>query len=341
MPNLSPKTYLVTGGAGFIGSALVRRLVREGQRVRVLDNLLRGSRDRLADIAGAYELIQADIRDAAAVERAVKGVDSVCHLASVNGTSFFYSMPELVLDVGVKGIANVIDACLKHDIGELIVASSSEVYHAAPVIPTDEGAPLTIPDPSNPRYSYAACKILNEVMALNYGRKHFRRVLVFRPHNVYGPDMGWEHVIPQFVVRMKELSSRAKGTVAFPIQGTGKETRAFIFIEDFVDGLMRIIQRGAHLNIYHIGTTEELTIETVARLVAKYFGREITLVPGQPTEGEPPRRCPDISKMQALGFRPKYTFPEGLPLAARWYDENAHRAPTEAGLRDEGRGQAP
>ena len=337
MGSARQKRYLVTGGFGFIGSALVRRLVREGHQVRVLDNQLRGSQDRLVDIAGAYERVDADVRDAAAVERAAEGVDSVCHLASVNGTEFFYTMPELVLDVGVRGMVNVIGACLKHGVGELVVASSSEVYHAAPVIPTDETAPLAVPDPSNPRYSYAACKILNEVMALNYGRKHFQRVLVFRPHNVYGPDMGWEHVVPQFVVRMKDLCARSRGPIAFPIRGSGRETRAFCFIEDFVDGLMRVIERGQHLGIYHIGTTEEITVETVARRVAEYFGREIALVPGEPAEGEPPRRCPDISRLKALGYRPRYSFREGLPIVARWYDENAHRAPTEAGLRAHGR----
>ena len=128
------------------------------------------------------------------VEKATQGMDEVHHLAFVNGTEFFYSQPDLVLDVGVRGMVNVIDACRKHGIGTLVLASSSEVYQTPPKVPTDETAPLAIPDPLNPRYSYGGGKLISELMAINYGRKYFNRVLIFRPHNVYGPDMGWEHV---------------------------------------------------------------------------------------------------------------------------------------------------
>ena len=132
---MSAKSYLVTGGTGFIGSALVRRLVKEGYQVRVLDNQSRGSAARLADITDELEFVSGDIRDPETVQQAAKGVDSVFHLAFVNGTEFFYSKPELVLDVGVKGMVNVLDACLKHDIGELVLASSSEVYQTPPTVP--------------------------------------------------------------------------------------------------------------------------------------------------------------------------------------------------------------
>src|SRR6516164_9106000 len=108
------KSYLVTGGAGFLGSALVRRLVDGGNRVRVFDNQSRGRIDRLAGVASSIEYVSGDVRNPAEVERAVKGIDSVCHLAFINGTKFFYTMPELVLEVGVKGIVNVLDACLHH-----------------------------------------------------------------------------------------------------------------------------------------------------------------------------------------------------------------------------------
>jgi len=325
---MNTKRYLVTGGTGFIGSALVRQLVKMGHSVRVLDNLSRGSSQRLKDIAKSVEFIEADIRDADAVRRAVKGVDSVWHLAFVNGTKFFYEKPEMVLDVGVKGIANVLDACIKENVGELMLASSSEVYQTPPVVPTDESVPLVIPDPFNPRYSYAAGKIISEIMAINYGRKHFKRVVIFRPHNVYGPDMGWEHVIPQFVLKMQKICKETKDKkIRFPIQGTGKQTRAFVFIEDFIDGLMILTEKGEHLGIYHIGTTEEVTIEQVAIEVGKYFGREVEIVPGEPARGGALRRCPDISKMIALGYKPKYKFSDGLPIVARWYDENAEKTP--------------
>ena len=202
---------LVTGGSGFIGSALVKALLRDGNHVRVLDNNSRGSPRRLADVAADIELVDADIRDAGAVERAMQGADEVHHLAFVNGTEFFYEAPELVLDVGVLGMINVLDACRRHGVGTLVLASSSEVYQTPPNIPTDENVPLVVPDPLNPRYSYGAGKLISEVMAINYGRKFFQRVLIFRPHNVYGPDMGFEHVIPQFALRLHAARQSAAG----------------------------------------------------------------------------------------------------------------------------------
>ena len=321
------RRYLVTGGSGFLGSALVRRFVQLGHYVRVLDNNSRGNLRRLSGLENAIEFIEGDIRNPEVVVRAVDGVDSVCHLAFVNGTEFFYTKPELVLDVGVKGMLNVVDACIKCGVPELILASSSEVYHRAPVIPTDETVPLSIPDPRNPRYSYAAGKLISEVIALNYGRDHFERVVIFRPHNVYGPDMGWEHVIPQFVLRMKAACREPGNPVRFPIQGTGKETRAFIFIEDFTDGLILAIQKGEHSEIYHIGTMDEVPIELLAQEVGVYFGRSVVVISGEPAAGSTDRRCPDIHKLAALGFSPRHSLKQGLSLTARWYDENSQLAP--------------
>jgi nucleoside-diphosphate-sugar epimerase len=322
------KKYLVTGGTGFIGSALVRRLVKEGHAVRVLDNDSRGAAQRLKDIAGSIEMVKADIRDADAVKNACKGVDGVCHLAYINGTEFFYKMPELVLDVGVRGIINVIDGCIEHGVKELILASSSEVYQTPPAIPTGERVPLSVPDPLNPRYSYGGGKIISELLTINYGRKYFDRAIIFRPHNVYGPDMGWEHVVPQFVLRMKELcKDNEDKQVKFPIQGTGKETRAFVFIDDFIDGLMLVIKKGEHLGIYHIGTMEEISMEKVTIEVGRYFGKEIIIVPGELAKGSTLRRCPDITKLKKLGYRPKIPFKDGLKITARWYDENANKKP--------------
>ncbi len=324
---MSAKFYLITGGTGFIGSALVRRLLRDGRRVRVLDDDSRGSATRLADVRDDFEFVSADIRDAAAVTRAAAGVDSVCHLAFINGTEFFYTKPEVVLDVGVRGMLNVLDACRENGVGELVLASSSEVYQTPPTVPTDESAPLSIPDPLNPRYSYGAGKIISEIMALNYGRKFFEKVLIFRPHNVYGPEMGWEHVIPQFALRLKQLCQQPGDPVRFPIQGTGKETRAFVFIDDFIDGLRLVMERGEHLNIYHIGTMDEQPITAVARLVGEYFGRSLEIVPGELAPGGTPRRCPDIGKLAALGYAPRGSLREGVFATAKWYDENAHLAP--------------
>lgn len=314
------KLYLVTGGAGFIGSSLVRRLLRDGHNVRVLDDQSRGRAGRLADVRDHVEFIAADVRDADAVRDAARGVDSLCHLASVNGTEWFYSKPETVLEVGVKGIVNTIDACLEHDVPEFVLASSSEVYQTPPSVPTDETAPLCVPDPLNPRYSYGGGKIISELMALNYGRRRLERVLVFRPHNVYGPDMGREHVIPQFILRAGALTAeRPDGAIRFPIQGDGSQTRAFVHIDDFTDGLAIVLEMGAHLNVYHVGGDSEVTIRWLAELIFSHLGRECEIVSGALPEGSPQRRRPDIRKLRALGYRPRVTLRDGLAGTIDWY----------------------
>jgi dTDP-glucose 4,6-dehydratase/UDP-glucose 4-epimerase len=308
------KTLLVTGGSGFIGSALVKRLVHLGHRVRVLDNGARGDVRRLAEVMGKLEYIQADIRDSQVVEQACKRVDGVFHLASVNGTRFFYSKPELVLEVGIKGIFNVIDACMHQGVAELFLASSSEVYQEPRQVPTDETAALTIPDPRNPRYSYAGAKIASELIALHAGGR-FQRTVIFRPHNVYGPDMGFEHVIPEFIVRLKALGPK-KG---FPIQGTGQETRSFVFIDDCVDGIVLLLEKGLHQNIYHVGTEDEVTVSSLAQRIARCLDREIEIEPGALAAGSTPRRCPDTSKLKRLGYSPKVTLDVGLSRTVPWY----------------------
>ena len=141
--------------------------------------------------------------------------------------------------------------------------------------------------------------------------------------------MGWEHVIPQFVTRMRDLCRNGNDPVPFPIQGTGFETRAFVHIEDFTEGLMLLLERGQHLGIYNIGTSEEITISSVAQEIGRYFGKNVTILPGKLSQGSTLRRCPDISKMTALGYCPKVPFREGLPLVARWYDENAEVRPAK------------
>ena len=317
--------YLVTGATGFIGSALVRALVTNGHRVRALDDESRGSRHRLREQESEIEWIQGDVRDAATVMRAVKGVDAVCHLAAVNGTEFFYSRPELVLEVAVKGMINVLDACIENGVGELFVASSSEVYQTPPEVPTDESVPLSIPDPRNPRYSYGGGKIISELLTINYGRKKLRRAVIFRPHNVYGPDMGWEHVIPQFALRMQEICSQTQGPITFPIQGSGMETRSFVFIDDMIAGLLKVIEKGEHLGIYHIGTDAEVTIKELAQEVATYFDREIQIAPGQLQAGSPLRRCPDIKRLRALGYTPVVSLKQGLAATIPWYMNNADK----------------
>jgi nucleoside-diphosphate-sugar epimerase len=319
---------LVTGGSGFIGSALVKALVREGHAVRVLDDNSRGAPRRLKEVERDIEFVSGDIRNPDLVKHCVRAMDEVCHLAFVNGTELFYSAPELVLDVGVKGMINVIDACRAEGVGSLVLASSSEVYQTPPQVPTDEHAPLVIPDPANPRYSYGGGKIISELMAINYGRKYFERVLIFRPHNVYGPDMGWEHVIPQFALRMKATVGKQRGgKISFRLQGDGSQTRSFCHVDDLVAGVMAMRAKGEHLGIYHVGTRDEVTIADLAARVASHAGCEIELIAEPAPEGGTARRCPDIAKLERLGYLPQVPLSVGLPPTLDWYWAHDHLAP--------------
>ena len=319
------KKFLVTGGTGFIGSAIVKSLIRNNHQVVVLDNQSRGSLRRLEGFTNDFEFIKGDIRNLGTVIKASKNVDSIIHLAYVNGTEFFYSMPETVLDVGVKGMINVLDASIKNNIPELFLASSSEVYADASIIPTPEDIPMIIPDPLNPRFSYSGGKIISELMTINYGRKFLKRAVIFRPHNVYGPDMGGEHILPQFALRMNELTKKSPGkeNIDFPIQGSGDETRAFIYIDDFAAAFMKLVEKGEHLNIYNIGVQKEITVKDVAREVAKYFKKEIKIVPSKLSAGSTPRRCPNVSKIKKLGFTPEVSFKDGVNQTVDWYARNS------------------
>ena len=317
------KHYLITGGTGFIGATLVLRLVKDGHKLRVLDNNSRGTESRLQSVITDVELRTGDIRDKDFVSRAVRGVDAVHHLAFVNGTENFYKHPDLVLEVGAKGMINVVDACIEHGVGELIVASSSEVYQTPPKTPTDESAPLIVPELMNPRYSYGGGKLFSELYAVHVAAARLDRVLIYRPHNVYGPDMGWEHVIPQFARRLYQLSEEnPKGLITFPIQGSGQETRSFCFIDDFIDGLSLVQEHGKNRSLYHIGTREEVTIADLARRVAARLGREVRLEPRLILAGSTMRRCPAIEKLEALGYRQKVSLDKGLAPTCDWYFNN-------------------
>ena len=319
---------VVTGGGGFIGAYLVKKLVRDGWDVVCVDNMLRGDQSRFAEVADQVDLRTCDVRDADTVTEACKGAEVVFHLAAINGTENFYTRPELVLDVGLRGALAVVEACQRADVPDLVVASSAEVYQEPPSVPTDETVPLMLPDSLNPRYSYGGSKIVSELIAFNYGKDHFRKMQVFRPHNVYGPDMGWKHVVPQFILRA--LDCRDTGATAFEIQSDGSETRAFAYVDDVVDGIVRMHASGAHREVYHIGNDHEVSIRDLVAATASAVDATLTIVPGQAAAGGTPRRCPDISKMRALGYDPKIDLVEGLKRTAEWYAQHRTRQPENA-----------
>lgn len=302
------KTFLVTGGTGFIGSNITEMLLKEGHKVHIFDNNFRGKLSRIVKFKNKnLKFFEGDIRNYHQLNKAFKNVDSVIHLAYINGTKFFYTQPTLVLDVAIKGLMNVIDICINNKIKEIYIASSSEVYQTPMKVPTDEEEMLKIPNVMNPRYSYGGGKILSELVGINYGRKYFKKLVIFRPHNVYSGDMGDNHVIPEFIKRFKKLKNRR-----FKIIGSGNEIRSFIHIDDFVDAFKLIMKKGKHLNIYNIGTNEKITIRDLALKLSKILKKKIKIIKTSKHVGGTNIRMPNIKKIKKLGFKQKISLGEGL-----------------------------
>jgi len=301
------KTFLVTGGTGFIGSNICKLLIKKNYKVIIFDNNFRGSEKKIKQIKSKVNFIKGDIRNKELLSKSMKNVDAVIHLAYVNGTKHFYSKPVMILDIAIKGIFNVIEGCIENNIKELYLASSSEVYQTPHKVPTDESESLKIPDIFNPRYSYGGGKILTELMGIHYGKKFFKKLVIFRPHNVYGSNMGNEHVVPEFINRFKSLKNKI-----FKIQGTGNEVRSFIHIEDFIQAFNLILNKGKHLNIYNIGTSEKVKIKELAYKLSKIFKKQIKLKRTSLAKGGTTMRFPDIKKIRKLGFKQKINLNRGL-----------------------------
>ena len=322
------KRVVVTGGGGFIGAYLVKRLVHDGWDVAVVDSMVRGDASRFAEVAHDVELFTCDVRDQAALEKAFAGAEVVMHLAAINGTENFYTQPELVLEVGMLGAMAVANAGRAVGVSDLVFASTAEVYQTPAVIPTPETIPLMLPDSLNPRYSYGGGKIVSELIAFNYGREHYRQVQVFRPHNVFGPNMGWKHVEPQFIMRaLAAKDAHPEGKAPFDIQGDGTETRSFCYVDDVVQGILTMYADGGHREIYHIGSDEEVSILDLAGRIGAIVGVDLDIRPGDAPRGGTPRRCADISKMRSLGWSPTVGLNEGLERTVAWYREHRDDVP--------------
>ena len=306
------KTYLITGGQGFIGKAISLSLLDQGNKVIILDNNFRKKKFFLKH--KNLQLIDGDIRNIIHLNKIKNKIDSVVHLAAINGTRNFYEKPNLVLEVGIKGIINIIDFCKIKKIKEIFLASSSEVYQNAPIYPTDEKVRLIIPDPHNPRFSYSSTKIISEILILN--SDIFKKAVIFRPHNIYGPDMGLKHVIPELIIKT------IKEKKFLDIQGNGKNKRSFCYIEDFVDAFNIIIKKGKHKEIYNIGNTEEVKISHLSKLIISLLNKDLKIKLSTKSFYNAMRRLPDIKKINKLGYKPKINLKKGLKETIDWYKHN-------------------
>lgn len=303
------KTYLVTGGQGFIGKAVSLSLLEKNQNVVVLDNNFREKKFFLKH--KNLKIIKGDIRKKNDLNKIKTKIHSVIHLAAINGTKNFYDKPDLVLEVGVKGIINIIDFCKDKNIKEIFLASSSEVYQTPPNFPTDENVRLIIPNPHNPRFSYSSTKIISEILLLN--SNYFKKAVIFRPHNIYGADMGKKHVIPELIIKILKSKNSLK------IQGNGKNSRSFCYIDDFVKGLNLIIKKGKHKEIYNIGNEEEIKIIDLTKLLIKLLKKDLKIITSAKSFYNANRRLPDLTKLKKLGYKPKINLNKGLNNTIDWY----------------------
>lgn len=317
---------LITGGTGFLGSALAIRLVKLGYKVSIFDNNLRGSLNKIKNILDQIEFVEGDIRDPEKVKKVTHGIDIVFHLAFINGTKFFYEKPELVLDVGVRGALNILDSSLDSKVKTFIMASSSEIYNKPTNVPTNEHERAMIPDIKNPRFSYAGGKLISEILTLNYLRRTKIRDLIFRPHNIFGPDMGNEHVIPELIRKIFLASNHLKNKkCSIEIQGTGKETRAFCYVDDAVEQLVCMLKNGMKGELYNIGMQKEININKLIEDISNLLEINVEVLSSNLLRGSTTRRCPDTTKIKSIGYKESDNYYLGLGKTINWYVSNLRK----------------
>ena len=318
---------LVTGGTGFIGSNLAIYLAEQSNEVTICDNNYRGSFDEHIKTAiEKYNIkyIFCDMQDLNEFSKLEKDYDEIYHLAAINGTENFYNHPDLVLRVNILSTINLLDWVASNNMkSKLLFSSSSETYAGTRKIdiPTPETVELSIGDVYNPRFSYAGSKIVGELLFLNYASKYNLDVRIVRYHNIYGPRMGYEHVMPQFSVRAitKEEPFKIYGAQA---------TRAFCYIDDAIRATSMVMRSPEAKNeIINIGNDEEeIKISDLAKMVISLaqYNPEVQHEP-QPA-GCTMRRCPDITKLKKItGFKPEIKLREGLQNLYFWYSKNMRK----------------
>jgi UDP-glucuronate decarboxylase len=311
---------LLLGGAGFIGLHLARRLVADGFEVTIVDDFSRGRRDTDLE-ALPVRVVSADLTDPAGYAALPTGWDQVYLLAAVVGVRNVEQDPARVVRVNTLVAMHTLDWLTPGD--RVFFASTSEVYaggvDAGVVpVPTAETVPTMISDITAPRFAYAASKLLGEAAFLHTARARGFEAVVGRFHNVYGPRMGADHVIP-------EMSLRAlAGEDPFRVPGAD-QFRAFCHVDDAVEAMVRLMATPeAAGRIVHIGNDrEETNIGDLARLVLRVAGADPAIEASSAPSGSVHRRCPDLGLLRDLtGYEPKVTLEDGVRGTYAWYAEH-------------------
>jgi nucleoside-diphosphate-sugar epimerase len=304
--------YLVTGGAGFIGSNLVHALVDHGESVRVLDNFSTGRETNLTDLADRIELVRGDVTDLATVRQAMEGVEYVVHQAAIPSVPRSVERPIDSDRANVLGTLNVLVAARDAKIKRVVYAASSSAYGETPTLPKVE---TMAPDPLSP---YAVSKLAGEqylrVFWLNYGLE----TVSLRYFNVFGPRQDpksqYAAVIPNFV------SAYLEGRPA-TIFGDGEQSRDFCFIDNTVAAnLLACTAPGAAGRVFNIACGERVTLLRVIDVLGEVFGGRIAPRHEPPRPGDIKHSLADITAARAtLGYEPRVKFAEGLRRTVEWY----------------------
>ncbi|MFC9434477.1 NAD-dependent epimerase/dehydratase family protein [Nocardia sp. NPDC057030] len=310
---------LITGGAGFVGLHLARRLVRDGARVVLLDDFSRGRADaELDELRQLAQVVEHDLTTPIP-DRLLRGTfDSVYHLAAVVGVRQANENPDRVLRTNILAALNLLDWCDERSPGTLFLSSTSEVADGAMRLglsdfPAPENLPFVLPDPRLPRACYALSKIVSETLFLQRSARF--RIRIGRYHNIYGPRMGYAHVIPEFIERA------LSGVDPFTIYGDA-QTRAFCYIDDAVAATIALTRLDTDEPIVaNIGNDrEEIKIRELALRILTFVATDPELAVCAPPPASPDRRLPELSALrQATGYEPTVDLDAGLRATFDWY----------------------
>ena len=306
---------LITGGAGFIGSHLCDKYVKEGHTVLCLDNFMSGNLVNIKHLLDYrnFKLIKGDVRDFDLLEKIMRGVDVVFHLAAQIHVDRSYIEPKLTYEVNVMGTQNILEVARLYDAKKVIYASTSEVYGSAQYAPIDEKHPLNAPHP------YGASKIAADRMCYAYIHTYGLNVSIMRLFNVFGPrqrDVSYGGVISIF-------TRRVLSNIPPIIYGDGRQTRDYTYIEDAVKAYDLVLKHNEPLTEpVNFGNGKEISIIDLANTIIELCGKRGMIKPVhvEPRIGEVKKLIADATKARnLLGWEPEYDFLDGLKAFVDWY----------------------